>query len=203
MTPKIKLKAMMQDLQSGKPVDFSWKIHVFKGLDADTLADAWLACANALSPILDTPEEIYKLVDTVEQKVTCKKGCSYCCYVNVEIFDFEADRLWKLYKHNKESILRSQAECSMMEHIKLPKDRAACVFLENDSCSIYNDRPYACRALVVNSPAKNCDTYNDPETMAHMMFSLKNVVLEGILYNIFNYNSIAKSFIKRIEAQNE
>jgi Fe-S-cluster containining protein len=31
-----------------------------------------------------------------------------------------------------------------------------CPFLENESCSIYADRPLACREFLVTSPAENC-----------------------------------------------
>jgi Fe-S-cluster containining protein len=35
--------------------------------------------------------------------------------------------------------------------------RMACPFLENEACSIYDDRPAACRELLVTSPAELCD----------------------------------------------
>ncbi|HMQ04791.1 MAG TPA: YkgJ family cysteine cluster protein [Pyrinomonadaceae bacterium] len=36
------------------------------------------------------------------------------------------------------------------------KERVACPFLENESCSIYEDRPLVCREYLVTSPAENC-----------------------------------------------
>ena len=35
--------------------------------------------------------------------------------------------------------------------------RMPCPFLDNDSCSIYEDRPAACRELAVTSPATDCE----------------------------------------------
>lgn len=35
-------------------------------------------------------------------------------------------------------------------------ERVACPFLENESCSIYEDRPLVCREYLVTSPAENC-----------------------------------------------
>jgi Fe-S-cluster containining protein len=40
--------------------------------------------------------------------------------------------------------------------------RLPCPFLEEDQCSIYEDRPSACRELLVTSPAKLCEDLTDP-----------------------------------------
>ncbi len=37
------------------------------------------------------------------------------------------------------------------------EQRIACPLLENESCSIYPDRPLVCREYLVTSPAANCD----------------------------------------------
>jgi Fe-S-cluster containining protein len=38
----------------------------------------------------------------------------------------------------------------------------ACPFLENESCSIYPDRPMICREYNVTSPPEHCRTFRDP-----------------------------------------
>ena len=40
-------------------------------------------------------------------------------------------------------------------------DGVACPFLENESCSIHEDRPIACREYLVTSPAANCSKPTD------------------------------------------
>jgi Fe-S-cluster containining protein len=43
----------------------------------------------------------------------------------------------------------------------------ACPFLENDSCSIYLDRPIRCREFLVTSDARYCAQL-DPEKIDHI-----------------------------------
>lgn len=42
----------------------------------------------------------------------------------------------------------------------------ACPFLENESCSIYADRPVDCRQYLVVSPARHCAEHNSPHVRA-------------------------------------
>jgi Fe-S-cluster containining protein len=39
--------------------------------------------------------------------------------------------------------------------------QVACPFLENESCSIYDERPISCREYLVTSPPANCARRND------------------------------------------
>jgi len=48
-----------------------------------------------------------------------------------------------------------------LEHFKLG---LACPFLENESCSIYAQRPASCREYLVTSPAANCSAPNAENT---------------------------------------
>ena len=41
--------------------------------------------------------------------------------------------------------------------------RMPCPFLDNEVCSIYEDRPAACRELAVTSPATHCQDMTNPE----------------------------------------
>lgn len=121
------------------------------------------------------------------QLVSCRAGCTFCCHQRVPITEFEAHRLRRLVDslpepRRSEVIARFQtteeriksaganleidtATLSMDEIAK----RAAnylrlmipCPFLENDTCSIYDERPLKCREYLVVSPAQNCA---DPES---------------------------------------
>ena len=53
----------------------------------------------------------------------------------------------------------------------------ACPFLEDESCSIYQNRPLSCREFLVTSPAENCRNPS-PENIRHveMKFKVTNVV---------------------------
>lgn len=99
-----------------------------------------------------------------DAKVSCKAGCSMCCYQPVEIkksegmvlFDRIKEDLSRFPIHN----LKKQAEAKTMgEFYKLPYQLRKCVFLGNDGlCQVYDIRPLMCRGyLSVDDPEK-CNT---------------------------------------------
>ncbi|HEX2757089.1 MAG TPA: YkgJ family cysteine cluster protein, partial [Thermoanaerobaculia bacterium] len=63
----------------------------------------------------------------------------------------EADFLSKL--DNPQSFLESEIDAFGLAYFRLG---IPCPFLEEESCSIYADRPIVCREYLVTSPAANC-----------------------------------------------
>lgn len=123
------------------------------------------------------------------QPISCRGGCAMCCRHRVPIAEFEAHRLRRLVEsmpepRRTEIIARFQAVEERIraagvagsfdsdEPISLEEmtRRAgsyfrlmiACPFLEDESCSIYDERPLKCREHLVTSPAENCA---DPEQL--------------------------------------
>lgn len=115
--------------------------------------------------------------------VSCKAGCGICCRQQVPLADFEAHRLRRLVDtmpepRRSEIIARFQAVEDRVQEagdaISLDTDKPLsleemahragayfrlmipCPFLENESCSIYDERPLKCREYLVTSPAENC-----------------------------------------------
>ena len=90
--------------------------------------------------------KVYKLVDELGEAATpfiaCKKGCSACCKMNVSISSVEAEQMalhsQKNINHLKRSIAHDIGHFSGI----------ACPFLIENACSIYEVRPYMCRAHV-------------------------------------------------------
>lgn len=115
--------------------------------------------------------------------VSCKKGCGACCRQLVPISEIETRRLAEVVNEmpepRKSTILarfenariRLQ-EAGLLEKLRRPNSvgdeevdplgleyfrlAIACPFLENESCSIYAERPLACREYLVVTPAENC-----------------------------------------------
>lgn len=119
--------------------------------------------------------------------ISCRAGCGICCRQRVPIAEFEAHRLRRLVEEMPEprrsTILArfrdaearvqeaGQAVSMEGESQLSPEEMTrragnyfrlmiACPFLENESCSIYEERPLKCREYLVTSPAENCA---DPE----------------------------------------
>jgi Fe-S-cluster containining protein len=123
--------------------------------------------------------------------VSCKKGCGACCRQLVPVSAIEAREVARVVDEmppeRKAVILQRFAnarakleEAGMLQSLLHPDQSSdeqmrnlgreyfklgiACPFLEDESCSIYLDRPITCREYLVTSPAENC-AVPTPETV--------------------------------------
>lgn len=122
-------------------------------------------------------------VEKAGHKISCKRGCGACCRQLVPISAVEAREVGKLVERLPEP-RRSEVkqrfadaskrleEAGLLPQLRNPGAfdreqmksldleyfayRIACPFLEEESCSIYEDRPIACREYLVVSPAEHC-----------------------------------------------
>ena len=117
------------------------------------------------------------------QSISCRKGCGACCRQVVPISEAEAHHLDDVIERMSEprrSDVRTRfvqarkrfESAGLLDRLRRPGDMddeqrrslaldyfrqgVACPFLEDESCSIWPDRPLACREYLVTSPAENC-----------------------------------------------
>lgn len=112
--------------------------------------------ANAFNEQIQEKVDHFVKTNPNGQKITCTKGCSMCCHINVDITEDEASLLYEVMKSDKvqPNYERMEKQISMpVEELKYA-DRA-CMFLgEDDACKVYEYRPSACRKyMVVTEPA--------------------------------------------------
>jgi Fe-S-cluster containining protein len=94
--------------------------------------------------------------------VRCRRGCAHCCRIRVDVTADEADLLAELVRagraHPDRARLDLQRDWSTPEAFHgRPRAEADCVFLgEDGACTVYEDRPSACRALLVASDPVFC-----------------------------------------------
>ncbi|MFL5245310.1 MAG: YkgJ family cysteine cluster protein [Gemmataceae bacterium] len=116
-------------------------------------------------------------------KVSCKAGCGACCRQLVPITETEAHRIRNVvaempkprrseilarFAHSRNALQKANLLEPLLQPTQVNDDDLRpfglkyfflgipCPFLENESCSIYPDRPIACREYLVTSPAENC-----------------------------------------------
>jgi Fe-S-cluster containining protein len=96
---------------------------------------------------------------------TCKKGCGFCCHLEIEISEDDADRLAEAILQTElqidEQRLKEQAGRQRLDETwnqgPVPANR--CVLLGDDqTCRAYDSRPATCRKHAVMSSVENCAT---------------------------------------------
>lgn len=105
-------------------------------------------------------KELYKDIDYAvsrdeDNQITCRKGCSFCCHINVHVYELEVKAIVEYCSEHGIAIpaqhLREQLKFTENEVWK--SEHSACVFLKDNLCSIYEVRPGACRVHVsVDNP---------------------------------------------------
>lgn len=139
-----------------------------------TLAEEARAIA-ALPPGSDRARSLHRRVDAAIRTfaairpqavnaIRCHQGCAHCCRIWVGITSDEALLLAEGVRSGRITLDMNRLE--RQRHWSRPTDfathsreEACCVFLgEDGSCSVYEDRPSACRALLVASAPEFCRT---------------------------------------------
>lgn len=108
-------------------------------------------------------EEIKKSVH--RNKISCRKGCSFCCMLNVDITIDEAKLLVTEVgeKINWDKVER-QSKFNVNTWSEMSAEDRKCVFLsQKGECNVYQFRPHACRNHIVISPPQDCDTDDNPK----------------------------------------
>jgi Fe-S-cluster containining protein len=126
---------------------------------------------------------VVKTNEEARQKISCTKGCGACCRQLVPITETEARHIRtvveSLPEPRRTAVRTRFAEARQRleksggleqllhpEEIPLDKKQAfalqyffqgiPCPFLEDESCSIYADRPLVCREYLVTSAVEHC-----------------------------------------------
>ena len=107
-------------------------------------------------PRFSKVKKIHKFIDEqnkvmFEDKTVCKKGCSYCCSINVDVTEVEA------------AYIAENTGTKIKDNIIFSKHKnkyfgVPCPFLDqnNHLCSIYEFRPSVCRTYFVFDDSELC-----------------------------------------------
>jgi Fe-S-cluster containining protein len=141
---------------------------------------------NATVPATEILPALQGLVNAVVesatngQSISCRKGCAACCRHLVPLSRTEGERLSQLVEalpteHREPLLARFAAAEAALESAGLTERqgrsnrelaqayfalRLDCPFLEDETCSIYPERPLVCREFLVTSPPELCSVSN-------------------------------------------
>jgi uncharacterized protein len=108
----------------------------------------------AIHAIRTLHTQIDELVEKVQKRpdvhFDCKPGCTYCCHFRIEAFAPEifiiARRLKKLPGERLDVLItRLREHAARAEGVRMVDFQMVCPMLEDDRCSVYEDRPSICR----------------------------------------------------------
>jgi hypothetical protein len=137
--------------------------------------------ASARSKLRKIYSLMSDLMGAAEPYVACGKGCSSCCKMNVMITQVEANYI-EMETGIKPIQLTSYRIHGKEEFISVP-----CPFLKDDSCSIYEARPFACRKHVSFGTTSY---WCEPTRALEMEFPmLGSTGAEGALMDVTGLNS--------------
>lgn len=103
-------------------------------------------------------------------EVKCAKGCHFCCHMNVDVGAQEAMLITLRHKDKIDyDYLNKQVGYDRTTWRNLPPENRTCVFLKNGECSIYQDRPFACRKYFSSTPHLCGDINGTTEVVADTM----------------------------------
>ena len=132
-------------------------------------------------------EKIFAFTDMLTEFVApymvCKRGCSYCCHIDLLITSIEAQYIHKnlgIASHVGRSISKGHSEA-----------KRPCPFLSDDfCCSIYAHRPFVCRVYFTLDDPVLC---KDPQSM-NSRWSNGIIDKLGVMLIDINGNKLVISF---------
>ena len=158
--------------------------------------------------------EIYKLIDDINSKnikkrtekegktPSCRKGCSFCCNIQVVCTELEVNLIIKYIKDNniiltdeEKNRLKEQSKYNLRSDVEkyILNPYKKCVFLKNNECSIYPIRPLSCRNYFVYNDPKLCDTDNkNGNGRVEIDFNLESIAVILTILRLSKENTLSK-----------
>lgn len=99
-----------------------------------------------------------KLGQAAQGLVPCKKGCNHCCHMATMVHLEEAQAIARATGVKMTMPKAFNVDLVHIEKVRQRYDGVACRFLVNGACSIYAERPLACRLhIIVDRDSTLCE----------------------------------------------
>lgn len=132
------------------------------GAAQNRIADQAARAVSPAAKVIYLRKMADNLVAAAAPSIACKSGCAGCCHMSVIIGEAEAEQIAKA---TGARIRKKNIRYTPVGDEKYSGD--PCVFLENGKCSIYENRPFACRVyFVVHHDNSRCQIVPGVPAMA-------------------------------------
>jgi Fe-S-cluster containining protein len=144
--------------------------------------------------------------------LTCRQGCAHCCRQLVPVALSEARHLQQVVARlpaERQATIRARFADALARltaagwcdeyaaggdpvavSLSYFRFQVACPFLENEACSIYADRPLACREYLVTSPADECTRPADEKVHGLKLPAVTSRAVRGVDYRVYGRMAI-------------
>jgi len=156
---------------------------------------------------IGTIKEVYKAIDNFFDKapeenkkdITCKPGCTACCFIDVDISFDEVAAIIHYCTENAIEIdkeyLKKQAAVGRKKYSEFSR----CVFLKDNMCSIYPVRPVACRKHWVKTDPSLCDFSKNIAHPIGRYIDINTEVLASAVLNVGGSGSFETMLLNEVE----
>lgn len=150
-------------------------------------------------------KNLTKDIDNIANSISncCKKGCSYCCYQMIEVYDFEKEEIivavnnlpdckkskvknnlnkWFDFFNDNTPNNKVLDENDTIRNLFRISKKEKCPLLIDNMCSIYENRPLACRVHSVEDFPNLCklNAYRESSNKSRY---LRAKLVEYIIHN--------------------
>lgn len=132
-------------------------------IDQNAILLSSLKSANKIKDIVRTVEKYHKsndlncheYVDSNNIAIVCRRGCTYCCNLKVDVAPHEVFLITKYFSEHLSAEKRTKLVAALKKHVfylsKITEDdhlsmNVPCPLMSGSVCSVYPVRPFACRA---------------------------------------------------------
>lgn len=139
----------------------------------------------------------FQEITSLEQQgklLACRKGCSMCCSVQVDITVLELKGMLYCFEHELSPAMREQ----ILSQLKSNQQLSHCPFLWKSACSIYPMRPFICRSYWVTDKVCQPNVEHSSQTIVPTPFAYYQAVMK--ILPLFGVNKESDQ-IKAMEHQ--
>jgi Fe-S-cluster containining protein len=166
------------------------------------------AIAQRLQTGLDMALQLGQKNVETSQEITCRKGCSHCCYMRTGVLPQEAQLLVETMKQQQIQI--DQARLWKQLHwpnadnywLQQPPEDRRCVFLSaQGECQVYEQRPLACRKYFVVSEPELCNIDKNPKGRVAIWFDTNSEIIASAAMSFYGVDSMPRQLLRAAQGQ--